>query len=68
MNREDRDQLAEILGQRPGFLSYFARHALAWIAAGAYLLVMVGVSSWQTATIHYLEQRLDRVQSSGVTS
>ena len=65
MTEDDRDQLAHILGRRPGLTS---RQSIGAIAAGVYLLVMVGISSWQIATIHYLEQRLDRVQSSGGAS
>ncbi len=64
MSAADDDRIADILARRRAP----SRLTIAAIAAGVYLLVMVGISSWQTATIHYLEQRLDRVQSSGATS
>ncbi len=38
------------------------------IVAAVYLIVMSGISSWQIATLHYLEQRLDWVQNSGGAS
>ena len=65
MSAADDDRIAHILARRPGLTS---RQTIGAIAAGVYLLVMVGVASWQTATIHYLEQRLDRVQTSGASS
>ena len=65
MSAADDDRIAHILADRHRGPS---RLTIAAIAAGVYLIVMSGVTSWQIATLHYLEQRLDWVQNSGGAS